>query len=319
MQRIPIEKLHQFRSHVSKEALTTTDGSDLLDKLVVDSEATLQFIGRGTFGNVFFLNRPFPMAVKFVPGIDNSKYNASRQAFVAKALESLVVDGITPHISTVITAFWIDTQVLPLEVITFPKKLDRKPHSKTLAIFTEWADSGDLLKLIQRNPISLSDLKILVFQVVFTLVKIQERFPNFKHNDLKPNNILIHSEEREFTTRTYELSPLDKFVLPIMMWHIKINDFDLSTIKSKKKNHYADVHFFFATMVAFTKRTNNLPEEFIIFVDSILDKEGPFKATNRCKYIGEREPTTAKFILQHSFFEEFKVKTSRPIGHLNNS
>jgi serine/threonine protein kinase len=308
-----LEQLYNFRRHVGEEAEKRTSGINLLNGLLTTSGGRLTFVARGAFGNVFRLDKPFPMAVKFAPGSVSSKsYKASRQAEVAKHLEKVLLLKLSPHISAIATAFWVKTSALPKDAIIFPKKLDREPKKQTLVIFSEWADGGDMLQLLRNNELSEIQLKVMLFQVLFTLAKIQEIFPKFKHNDLKPNNVLLVKQDAMATRECYRLSPTVKFFIPMNPWSPRINDFDLSTVNSKKPNLYNDMHFFFATIGKFSQQCDKpLPREIRRFFKSVMDTEGPFKESNPCRYIGTREPTTPKDVLEtHPFFEEWRRKKS---------
>ncbi len=62
----------------------------------------------------------------------------------------------------------------------------------------EWSNGGDLLAYFNNNYKTLTVLEytVIFFQILYTLAIIQIKFPYFKHNDLKANNILIHTYER---------------------------------------------------------------------------------------------------------------------------
>ena len=62
---------------------------------------------------------------------------------------------------------------------------------------SEWANKGDLLDFIRRhyNKLTLIHWKVFLFQIISTLAVIQSKFPSFRHNDLKANNILVHKDK----------------------------------------------------------------------------------------------------------------------------
>ena len=308
MNQITIEQLHQFRNYINQQASKIKSGSELLDFLMETCKGKLRFIARGSFGNVFYLDKPFPMAVKFVPGSKESSYKAQKQASTAKKLESLLINKSTPHISAIITAFWIKTAELPKEAIHFPKK-NRQPMPNTLVIFSEWADSGDLLALMRKRRISWLELKVYIFQILFTLAKIQEKYKGFKHNDLKSNNILLCNDYSKANYRLYNFNKNLSFKIPVLQYTVKINDFDLTSLNSKNPNHYSDMHFFIATTVKFSRNfSQNMPDEFYKFAESILDKKGPFKASNPCRYIGNEQPKTPLQVLMNNpIFKDFII------------
>ena len=60
-------------------------------------------------------------------------------------------------------------------------------------LISEWANGGDLLDFLRRNykKLDLLHWKVIIFQILFTLAVIQKKYPGFRHNDLKANNILL--------------------------------------------------------------------------------------------------------------------------------
>lgn len=168
------------------------------------------------------------------------------------------------------------------------------------------------------------------------------RYPSFRHNDLKANNILIQSmsyntEEDKKKTFKYKVSKCS-YVVPNIGYHIKIWDFDFACIpgtvdneKCKKKwanlinvttnqNRYYDIHFFFNTLV---RNEGFLPEilidskvplELKEFINRILPLK--FREDAEHKIVHERgrilinkEYTFPDKILKEDpFFEEFRVK-----------
>ena len=55
--------------------------------------------------------------------------------------------------------------------------------------------AGDLLEYIRNkhSEINFKFWKVIFFQILSTLAVIQAKFPEFRHNDLKANNILFLS------------------------------------------------------------------------------------------------------------------------------
>jgi serine/threonine protein kinase len=159
-------------------------------------------------------------------------------------------------------------------------------HNEVSVLISEWADCKDFLNFLRNNyaELTLKEWKVFLFQIISTLSIIQMRYPGFRHNDLKANNILIQSmsyntEEDKKKTFKYKVSKCS-YVVPNIGYHIKIWDFDFACIpgtvdneKCKKKwanlinvtpeqNRYYDIHFFFNTLV---RNEGFLPE---ILIDS---------------------------------------------------
>lgn len=77
-------------------------------------------------------------------------------------------------------------------------------------------------------------LDILLFQLIYTLKKINEKYPNFCHNDLFIRNILGVREHNTNNYYQYELMG-KKFFIPIKFFNPKINDFGQTTLNEEYK------------------------------------------------------------------------------------
>ena len=115
----------------------------------------------------------------------------------------------------------------------------------------------------------------------YTLSIIQHNIPHFRHNDLKPNNIVIHKNKLSRNSYT-EYSILNKeYLIKNRGYTIKIIDYDLSygsNFKNKKittfkKTNYKkigyspainpvfDIHFFMITMYKLLYRYMNINKQ----------------------------------------------------------
>ena len=142
---------------------------------------------------------------------------------------------------------------------------------KCLVIIAEWADSGDLKKFIRNNikkwykkgeEYSNTVWGVIFFQLLQMLICIFKKYPNFRHNDLKVDNILVTTHKISDDNQQYYLYKIDKynFVLPNLGFQLKLWDYDLSCINNiidnhkvedmeeygirKTRNQYYDLHCF---------------------------------------------------------------------------
>ena len=95
----------------------------------------------------------------------------------------------------------------------------------------------DLFKLLESENVTKKELLILLFQLFYTMVTVQYYLPNFRHNDLKTNNILISRFPKiEGSYYKYTIFGMD-FYIPNIGIRLKLWDFDFSvcdTIKNLK-------------------------------------------------------------------------------------
>jgi hypothetical protein len=78
-------------------------------------------------------------------------------------------------------------------------------------------------------------LDIFFFQIIYTLVKTREIFPNFNHNDLFMRNILGKKENFNYNHYKYTYNQKEYFV-PQILFYPKINDFGLTNLDENNKN-----------------------------------------------------------------------------------
>ncbi len=84
--------------------------------------------------------------------------------------------------------------------------------------------------------ISEIEWKYIFVQVLLYLHVIQRKFPGFKHNDLKTNNILIKKRQNQNAKICiYEVGN-KKIYLPLKHYQIKVGDYDFSSIHGLLNN-----------------------------------------------------------------------------------
>ena len=211
-------------------------------------------------------------------------------------------------------------------------------------LVTEWANGGDLLNYIYDNYKIMDELKwkVIIFQVIFALAKFHLKYPNFRHNDLKCNNILIHllpdfeSKEFRYGYRDGENSKFRYcFVVPDIGMQMKICDFDFSCngelivnskVESKwareavkitsRKNHYYDLHYFINSISderCFRNFKKYVPITIVDFIKrtvpdkfSINTKNTNFITENGRLAVHEEYTTPSDILMYDSLFTDFR-------------
>jgi len=214
------------------------------------------------------------------------------ELLMIKLLSYFVVTKKTPHIVLPIGTF--DTNINTFMKLVEQKQLIDKNKTKknekykefveryekgefydeVSILISEWANNGDFNDFVKINNAKLTtlDWKIFFFQIISTLAIIQSKYPAFRHNDLKANNILITKTNNNKTTQRYRIkngSSQDKYIVPSNGYQLKIWDFDFACIpdivNNKKvsisnkwsrginiapvQNRYYDIHYFFNTFI----------------------------------------------------------------------
>ena len=99
-----------------------------------------------------------------------------------------------------------------------------------MIIFNEKAHSDfkDYVTKRHENNESLSDDEHLIclFQFCYTIACAQYYIPGFRHNDIKPNNLLVSLNSKlNNTYDVYKIFGLT-FYIPVLDFTLKLHDFD---------------------------------------------------------------------------------------------
>ena len=187
----------------------------------------------------------------------------------------------TPHVvlpictfNTVITPF-IEcfeknnntSQKYKLFIDKYKKKLF---YNTVSVLISEWANGGDLLDFIRKYS-SKNEVKALesnIFSNIISTSSNPKKYPSFRHNDLKANNILIELLDSKNDTNLYFDYIINGkyYSVPNVNIQIKIWDFDFACIPEivdndkvnaewtdkinvkPEKNRYYDMHYFLNTL-----------------------------------------------------------------------
>lgn len=279
----------------------------------------LLYIKSGTSGHTFKgISIPDPShpdmiinyAVKIVAypkkenygSINDSTRPENAELMMLKVLSFFVVNNQTPHIVLPIATF--NTKIHPFITLTksgvigskkyeqFVKRYEEGDfHDDVSILISEWADGSDLLEYLRENftKLSVKEWRVIFFQILSVLAIIQEKYPTFRHNDLKANNILIQKIQKKNKYNTYKYTiNNNEYFIPNTGIRCKIWDFDFACIPGlvenakvdadwtnkiniKSKGHmYYDVHYFFNTLISkgFISNFFNCDENGISYVPS---------------------------------------------------
>ncbi|ULY68623.1 putative serine/threonine protein kinase [Chlorella virus XW01] len=213
-------------------------------------------------------------------------YSVSRpenaELMVLKVLSKFVKKNQSPHIVLPITTFYTSIKTftcLDKDDIVSNKKYEQfiKRYKKgdyypnVSILISEWANSGDLLDFLKKNydKFGLREWRVIIFQILSVLAIIQNKYPSFRHNDMKANNILLHKISKTPTEKSnkyrYKING-QIYVVPNIGYQIKLWDFDFACIPGyidntkvtaewtdkinikPIKNRYYDIHYFFNTL-----------------------------------------------------------------------
>jgi serine/threonine protein kinase len=282
--------------------------------------------------------------------IDNISRPENAELKMIRLLSYFVVKGQTPHIILPIGTF--NTSIKPFinlieeEVVRaddkkyneFVKKYKKGEYHKNVSILLcEWANHGDFLDFCRKNFRTFKPIywKIFFFQILSVLAIIHAKFPGFRHNDLKANNILVHETKTKKRSKFVHTINSVEYLVPNIGYQIKLWDFDFACIPkvvdndkvntkwtthinvTPEKNRYYDIHYLFNTFIRkgfFPEflTEDEIPEEAREFVARIIPRK-----FRKGKYVHERgrilinkEYLTPDTILKTDpYFEEFRNKS----------
>lgn len=344
------------RTHDICEIINKKDFN--IESLAPSLGSNLIYVKSGSTGHTFkgtLTDQDFEYAMKIVPyeiiknyGDHNEKNRPENsELLMLKLLSNFVLEKKTPHIILPIATFnvkfsFFDTLIKKCNInndkcVQLLKKFsDGKYHNNVSILISEWANNGDLLDYLRKNYkiLTLQDWRTILFQLLMTLAIIHEKYPAFRHNDLKANNLLVYKNKNE--NQNSYLYKLDKqyFVTPYIGIQIKLWDFDFACIPgivdnikvnlewTKKinitptQNRYYDIHYFFNTL---TKKgflpqiyeSQQVPVKVKQFFRRVVPEhlsKGDI-VTERGRILINEEYTTPKdLLLNDIFFEKFRIK-----------
>ncbi len=325
--------------------------------------AKIEYIKSGGYGTTFkgTINSEekdeYSFAVKVVayPRKEGygSVYNIERpenaEICMLKTLSYFVIKNQTPHLILPLCTFYTsikpfltlqDEDVVPKDNNKYKEFVksynDGMYHEHVSVIISEWANRGDLGMFLKKNykKLELIHWQCIFFQIISTLAIIQSKYPSFRHNDLKPNNILVSKLENCRFKTLYKVDG-DEYILPQIGYTIYLWDFDFACIpdvveNSKvrqewtqkinivpKKNQYYDMHYFFCSLtykgfLPEIMTDENVPREVKDFINYVIpDEYKPIEGSKntdkkKCRLLRDIELYKPIDILRHKFFENFR-------------
>ena len=365
----PVDTLVDWYKSKSIDSIKKDDIREILPKKNYDFGKVIEQLGgkllyikSGSTGHTFrgvYLDptdiRPnYAVKVVAYPRRDNygDVYCPTRpentELIILSLLSQFVLSNQTPHIILPICTF--NTSIkpfvnLPKGDIIKNKKYDQfvekyennEYYNNVSVLISEWASYGDLMDFLRKKyqKFTLKHWKILFFQIISVLAIIHKKYPEFRHNDMKANNILVDKVpiSKKYNRYMYEING-QTYVIPNVGFNIKLWDFDFACIpgiadNSKvsakwtdkinikpKQNRYYDLHYFFNTLTrkGFMPEFFNdklIPNEIKEFIHRII----PEKFRNPGKYVSERgrilindEILTPDYVLKNDpLFEELRT------------
>ena len=238
-------------SKIPKPACPNLDNA-LLEK----DHDILKKLGQGTYGITFrgcydtacSLKQGIKLSsIKITRYPDNNKHPTNLEVNVGKEISQYVDNNETPHINRILESFrcsisdlkhlksFKDTEWMK-ETREMLKKNEVLPY---VNIYFMDLGTIDLHKFIKyrckKKNIQFNEILEILFQVMHTLTVIQSHLKHYRHNDLKPNNLLVQVSRNDldrdfnsFTLCDQYTNAGKNFFLPYRGYTVKIIDFDFT-------------------------------------------------------------------------------------------
>jgi serine/threonine protein kinase len=335
------------------------------NKIINEIGGKLEYIKSGTTGHTFKgssiidpqnKDKMLNYAVKIVAYPKRENYGdmndverpENAELIMLRTLSYFVCNQQTPHIVLPIATF--NTEIKPFinlirENAKGNKKFDEfmkkykhgDYYDKISVLISEWANGGDLLDYIRANYkiMTLKEWRVMFFQILSSLAVIHKKYPSFRHNDMKANNILLQISDNKSndTKYRYKVNGME-YMVPNIGIQIKLWDFDFACIPGivdnakvdaewtkkinikSQMNRYYDVHYFFNTL---TKKgffdhfwdAKEIPQKVKEFVRRVVPEkyaEGEF-VSERGRILVDKEYTTPDEIIKiDPFFEKMRIE-----------
>jgi serine/threonine protein kinase len=246
-------------------------------------------------------------------------------------LSALVFSKATPHINLPIMSFICQ----PSPHLSDRQDVELSPKRY---IVSELADYGNMYSFInskfkqwRNNP---NVWKVLFFQILSTLSIIHKYYPNFLHNDFKPDNLLVRSTQNNPNSLNggyfkYIVNGIT-YYLPDVGFQVLLWDFDFSCIAGVidndklivmideedanltcHRNQYYDIHMCFG----FLNRLwgDSMPDETVEWLNEYLLTDQILSSESDERILESIEYTTPTALLDNDFFDQFRYTPSSTV------
>lgn len=299
-------------------------------------DISLKQIGTGKYSDIFAVHRgddSFAMKISYYTEdtiekfIKKKRYGDLEGAKREKDQDSILVSEKFSKV----TAVLLDKKITPHFVRVFEEQdvknfaakipgLEKRLNNLTTyqrmynhVAFMDLFDT-DLTRLLTHKVLDDNEIKIIIFQILYTIAAAQHTLPNFRHNDLSTNNVLVRNNRKKMIFR-YDVDGM-VFYTPTK-YAVAVTDYDfvhVPSIKilnnrrvmsgnykvSEENNISYDVHLFIKSVYkCFTKAysTDTETHKFLNSLETFTDDRHPHE-------IPSLDP---RKILKHKYFDSLKV------------
>lgn len=192
------------------------------------------------------------------------------------------------HIILPVMLFEVDYAKINLAVPNFKdlekKYMKHRDNKKMFCMVTEnYFNMIALDEFIYKNhkDFTSDDYSVLLFQIIFYLYKMQQRFKMFRHNNFNMKSIRVYTRKPSDKKISYKVNN-KLFLIPDRGFDIKVGDYDFSNTTdyltnskaSTEKNMYFDLYVIMNYLYMFIKKHKmKVPIDIIKFMDEIVPRD----------------------------------------------
>lgn len=281
--------------------------------------------------------------------------NENIEITIANLLANLVHSKETPHILLSIGHFYTNintfinldkNNVVSKESNNYSDFMNNYKQSKyyknVSVLISEFPNRLNVKDFLINNyqKITPAHWKVFFFQILSCLAVIQSKYPSFKHNNLKLDNVYVNKNPTNKSLFTYEICN-NTFKVPNIGYQLLLSNYEFSNISeiaenqivtkewandcgiNGYQNHYHDMHYFFSTLLIeqfFPSFLTNehVPQDAKNFVSRIVPIEyckGNKNVSDIGRLLVDVEYVTPKNVLFYDqYFEEFRNDTTTNIS-----
>ena len=256
-----------------------------------------------------------------------SEKNPNSEIEIMKKLLRFIVERKTPHINISFIYSYCNNFVKYIKKINLKsylkinREIDKNQlEDKGLIIISDWYEHQNLTNYLRKNILNELEWKLILFKIIFTLSVIQDCYPNFRHNDLNANNILIKKTENK-NNNIYKYGD-NIYTIPDVGYELYINDFEYSNISNdvinkeiysemsneygirNNQNRYYDIHYFLNSiyhLYRLPSSVNNFIKKYI--PEKYLAEDN--KNIIQYRLIKDEEIILPNILLKDKLFSEF--------------
>ena len=202
LDKTTIESIVNFQNINEMSIVNYTKSEDireLLPKKYLDFTDAINQIGGKL---LYFKSGSTGHTFKGVYPLEETNKKPYAELLIIRLLSFFIINKQTPHIVLPIATF--NTSIKPFLSLSKNNTINNKRYDQFLKkykkgeyysnvsiLISEWANAGDFLDYLKKKykEFKLKHWRCIFFQFLSVLAIIQSKYPGFRHNDLKANNI----------------------------------------------------------------------------------------------------------------------------------